>query len=64
MTRRIAGAPWRRNEMQVAILAGGIGTRLGGLTQDRPKSMVQILKKPFLEYQLELLKKQEVEGQI
>lgn len=47
--------------MQVAILAGGIGTRLGGLTQDRPKSMVQILRKPFLEYQIELLKKQGVE---
>jgi len=44
--------------MQVAILAGGLATRLKPLTQNRPKSMVKILGKPFLEYQLELLKTQ------
>jgi NDP-sugar pyrophosphorylase family protein len=43
--------------MKVAILAGGLGTRLGLLTKDTPKSMVRICGKPFLEYQLELLKK-------
>jgi len=43
--------------MQVAILAGGLATRLGNLTESCPKSMVQILGKPFLEYQLDLLKK-------
>jgi MurNAc alpha-1-phosphate uridylyltransferase len=44
--------------MKIAILAGGLGTRLGSLTKDTPKSMVEICGKPFLEYQLELLKKQ------
>ena len=43
-------------DMQVAILAGGLATRLGDLTRDRPKSMVKVLGKPFLEYQLELLR--------
>ena len=43
--------------MQVAILAGGLATRLGELAQDQPKSMVRVLGKPFLEYQLDLLKK-------
>jgi len=38
--------------MQIAILAGGMATRLGALTRDRPKSMVEIKGKPFLEYQL------------
>lgn len=43
--------------MQVAIIAGGLATRLGNLTRDLPKSMVKILGKPFLEYQIELLRK-------
>lgn len=43
--------------MQVAILAGGLATRLKGLTSNRPKSMIKIQGKPFLEYQLELLHK-------
>jgi NDP-sugar pyrophosphorylase family protein len=42
--------------MKVAILAGGLGTRLGLLAKDTPKSMVRILGKPFLEYQLEVHK--------
>jgi len=43
--------------MQVAILAGGLATRLGDLTKNRPKSMVEVYGKPFIEYQLELLRK-------
>lgn len=43
--------------MQVAILTGGLATRLGDLTINRPKSMVKVQGKPFLEYQLELLKR-------
>ena len=43
--------------MQVAILAGGLGTRLGDLAGGRPKSMVEIHGEPFLEYQLELFRK-------
>ncbi len=42
---------------QVAILAGGLATRLRPLSQEQPKSMVQILGKPFLEYQLDFLKR-------
>lgn len=42
--------------MQVAILAGGLATRLGHVTKDKPKSMIRILGKPFLEYQLQALK--------
>jgi NDP-sugar pyrophosphorylase family protein len=41
--------------IQVVILAGGFATRLGQLTINRPKSLVDILGKPFLAYQLELL---------
>ena len=42
--------------IQVVILAGGLATRLGELTKMRPKSMVEICNKPFLAYQLELLR--------
>lgn len=43
--------------MQVAILAGGWARRLGVLAEEYPKSLVQIAGKPFLEYQLDFLKK-------
>src|SRR5262249_26011753 len=43
---------------QAAILAGGLGTRLGPLTKSRPKPMVEILGKPFLAYQIEQLRDQ------
>ena len=42
--------------IQVAILAGGLATRLGELTKHRPKPLVETLHKPFLAYQLELLR--------
>ena len=41
--------------MQIAILAGGLATRLGDLAKSQPKSLVRIQGKPFLEYQLEFL---------
>ena len=44
--------------MQVAIVAGGLATRLMPLTEQIPKSMIRIHDKPFLEYQFELLKRQ------
>lgn len=47
--------------MQVAILAGGLATRLGGLTKDQPKSLVRVSGKPFLEYQLEFLRRGGIE---
>ena len=43
---------------QAVILAGGRGTRLRPLTLTRPKPMVQIQGKPFLEYQIEQLRQQ------
>lgn len=49
--------------MQAVILAGGLGTRLRPLTYKIPKVMVSIKGKPFLEYQLELLKKNNI-GQV
>jgi NDP-sugar pyrophosphorylase family protein len=44
--------------MQMVILCGGLATRLGDLAKDTPKSMIRIKGKPFLEYQIEILKKQ------
>lgn len=42
--------------LPIVILAGGFGTRLGDITKDIPKSLVEINGIPFLQYQLELLK--------
>jgi MurNAc alpha-1-phosphate uridylyltransferase len=42
--------------MQCAILAGGRGTRLGDRTKRVPKALVDVAGRPFLEYQLELLR--------
>jgi NDP-sugar pyrophosphorylase family protein len=42
--------------MQTVIMAGGMGSRLGRLTARRPKSLVDIHGRPFLEYQLQLLR--------
>lgn len=44
--------------MQIVILAGGLATRLRPLTDDLPKSMVPAGGRPFLEHQIELLKRQ------
>jgi NDP-sugar pyrophosphorylase family protein len=46
--------------MQMVILAGGLATRLRPLTLKLPKSMLRIKGRPFLEYQLELLKEYEI----
>jgi histidinol-phosphate phosphatase family protein len=47
-----------RPPTQAVILAGGRGTRLRPLTDDRPKPMIEIHGKPFLEYQVEQLQSQ------
>lgn len=43
--------------MQIVILCGGLATHLRPITEKIPKSMIEITGKPFLEHQLELLKK-------
>ncbi|MCZ6718569.1 MAG: HAD-IIIA family hydrolase [Gammaproteobacteria bacterium] len=43
---------------QAVILAGGRGTRLRPITDTRPKAMVEIHGKPFLEYLVEMLRDQ------
>ncbi len=47
---------FKTDNVQIVVLAGGLATRLGDLTHNRPKSMVDICGKPFLEYQLEIFK--------
>ncbi|HEX4946378.1 MAG TPA: NDP-sugar synthase [Blastocatellia bacterium] len=46
--------------MQALILAGGKGTRLRPLTIHTPKPVVPIVNKPFLNYQIDLLKRAHV----
>lgn len=43
--------------MQVVILLGGMATRLRPVTRNIPKAMIIINGRPFLEHQIELLKK-------
>jgi len=43
-------------KIPVAILAGGLATRLRPITEKIPKSLVPVAGKPFLAHQLELLR--------
>ncbi len=52
LTARRAGGP---RSPPVAILAGGLGTRLGGAAAGLPKGMVPVAGRPFLEHVLERL---------
>jgi len=42
-------------EIPVAILAGGLATRLQPITHKIPKAMVEVAGRPFIDHQLELL---------
>jgi NDP-sugar pyrophosphorylase family protein len=46
----------------VAILAGGLATRLGEVTKKLPKSLLEISGKPFIFHQLDILKSQGVKN--
>ena len=47
--------------MKAIVLAGGLGTRLSGITGDTPKPMAKIGARPFLEYLLDYLVEQGAE---
>lgn len=55
MTR--ADGPKTAGEMQVVVLMGGLGTRLGLAYANTPKSLADVNGRPFFSYQLEILKK-------
>ena len=46
--------------LPVAILAGGLATRLRPITENIPKALVDVAGKPFIMHQLEYLKKQKL----
>ena len=46
----------------VAILAGGLATRLGEVTKKLPKSLLEISGKPFIFHQLDILESQGVKN--
>ncbi|MCU0666224.1 MAG: HAD-IIIA family hydrolase [Candidatus Omnitrophica bacterium] len=43
-------------ELQVVVLMGGKGTRLGGVIGNLPKAMAEVEGKPFFSYQFDLLR--------
>ena len=46
----------------VAILAGGLATRMHLVTQTIPKSLIEVAGRPFIEHQLELLRAEGVQN--
>lgn len=47
-------------DVPVAILAGGLATRLGSLAAQRPKALIPVAGRPFIDHQLELLRRRGV----
>ena len=47
--------------MKAVIMAGGRGKRIASLDSSIPKPMFRLCGKPILEYQLQWLKKQEID---
>jgi NDP-sugar pyrophosphorylase family protein len=50
--------------LPVAILAGGLATRLGPLTEKIPKSLIEIEGQPFVAHQLRLLQRNGIQSVI
>jgi NDP-sugar pyrophosphorylase family protein len=48
------------NRFPVAVLAGGLATRLGALARDTPKSLLEVAGRPFVHHQLRQLHAQGV----
>jgi len=46
--------------MPVAVLAGGLATRLRPITERIPKALVDVAGRPFAEHQIELLRRHEI----
>jgi len=44
----------------VALLAGGLAKRLGPLTKQMPKSMLEVAGEPFIAHQLRLLSRERI----
>src|SRR5437763_12304314 len=44
-------------DIPVALLAGGLATRLRPITQKIPKALVELAGKPFIDHQLSLLRR-------
>ena len=47
--------------LPVAILAGGLATRLHPMTEAMPKALIEVAGRPFAEHQLDWLRRQRVE---
>ena len=47
--------------LPVAIVAGGMAKRLGALTERRPKALIEVDGRPFLDHQLRLLSENGIE---
>ncbi len=53
-----AGVPAAPADLPVALLAGGMATRLRPITEKIPKLLVEVAGEPFFSHQIRLLKKQ------
>lgn len=49
-------APLHISEVPVALLAGGLATRLRPLTESVPKALLEVAGRPFVDHQLDLLR--------